>query len=121
MAKRKPANGQAIRNRRPGIQGDQVQQRISALPRSRRSWTFEMMLTEMPTEPDDHPLAGICADQRGDLRAQAFGRVLAAIAIRKTASQSHEPEAADGREEVVRQSPAWVNDGRHHEGEERWN
>jgi len=72
-----------------------------------------MILTEMPTEPDDHPLAGLTTDQRGDLRAQAFGRVLAAIAIRKTGSQSHEPEAADGRQEVVRQLPTSVNDGVH--------
>ena len=42
-----------------------------------------MILTEMPTEKNDHPLAGHAPEQRDDLRAQAFGRVLAAIAIRK--------------------------------------
>lgn len=43
-----------------------------------------MILTEIPTEQNDHPLAGLAPEQRDDLRAQAFGRVLAAIATRKT-------------------------------------
>jgi hypothetical protein len=77
-----------------------------------------MILTAMPAEPDDHPLAGLSPNQRGDLRAQAFGRVLAAIAIRKTGSQSCDPEAGDGRQEVVLQSPPSFTDGVHHWGQE---
>jgi len=72
-----------------------------------------MILTAMPTELDDHPLAGLTKDQRDSVRVQAFGRVLAAIAIRKTGSQSHETAAAGGRQEVVRQLPTSVNDGVH--------
>lgn len=45
-----------------------------------------MILAEMPAEIGDHPLAGLAPEQRGDMRAQAFGRVLAAIATRKTES-----------------------------------
>ena len=43
-----------------------------------------MILTEMPTEQNDHPLAGLSTNQRDLVRAQAFGRVLAAIAIPRT-------------------------------------
>jgi len=80
-----------------------------------------MILTEMPTQLDDHPLAGLSTDQRDFVRAQAFGRVLAAIAIRKTGPQSPESEATDGQQEVGRQSPTLPNGRVHHEGNQRWN
>ena len=58
-----------------------------------------MILTEMPTELDNHPLAGLSTDQRDVVRAQAFGRVLAAIALRRTGSKP------DEEQELVEQSP----------------
>ena len=75
-----------------------------------------MILTEMPTEQNDHPLAGLSTDQRDLVRAQAFGRVLAAIAIRKTGPQSPESEATDGQHEVGRQSPTSPYGRVHHKG-----
>lgn len=65
-----------------------------------------MVLAAMPTELDDHPLAGLSAEQRDGVRAQVFGRVLAAIALRRAGPQKRESEAADGQQVVGRQSPA---------------
>jgi hypothetical protein len=75
-----------------------------------------MILTAMPTQVDDHPLAGLSTDQRDLVRAQAFGRVLAAIAIRKTGPQSPESEAADGQQDVGRRFPTSPSDEAHRKG-----
>lgn len=58
-----------------------------------------MILAEMPTELDDHPLAGLSPEQRDGIRAQAFGRVLAAIALRRTGIETTEEQ------ERIEQSP----------------
>lgn len=98
MAKRRPTNGQTKSNGQPGTRGDQAQRRNPALRRSPRAWTFELILTDLPVQLDDHPLAGLSPEQREDVRAQAFGRVLAAIAIRKTEPErNRDAIQADGQ------------------------
>lgn len=50
-----------------------------------------MTLTEPPSQLVEHPLAGLSPDQRDTTRAQAFGRVLAAIALRETGGRPDQP------------------------------
>jgi hypothetical protein len=95
MAKKKSAAGEAERGGQAGTDGDQIKRRLSATKRKPRSWTFEMILADPPTKFDDHPLAGLSPEQRDDMRAQAFGRVLAAIAARKAESQGRHRDTAD--------------------------
>lgn len=58
-----------------------------------------MILTESPVQFDDHPLAGLSPEQREEVRVQAFGRVLAAIAIRKMGPERQDPTLAGGQPE----------------------
>jgi hypothetical protein len=65
-----------------------------------------MILTDSPVQLDDHPLAGLSPEQRDNVRAQAFGRVLAAIAIRKVDRVGNRGSSqADVQLEVVWKQP----------------
>ena len=79
-----------------------------------------MIMVAPPTQVNDHPLAGLSPEQRANVRAQAFGRVLAAIALHKSGSESGDAETEGGRPEVGQRLRPSASGGGHKEGEERW-
>lgn len=79
------------------------------MPRRRRTWTFDLILTTPPVHFDDHPLAGLSSELRDDLRTQAFGRILAAIAMRKSETlPSRDVPPGDGQ---VQANPKPLTEG----------